>query len=480
MDRRMKKQTPNKVNICDFLERFFILESGRPIEIEPWQKRQIFDPVFSDLDGGGLRKRDLALIGLPKKNGKSTVAAGVACYMLLADGEIDAEVYSAAGDKDQARIVFGQMSKAVKRSPVLRNAVKVYRDAIERKDGGGVYRVLSADAPTAHGLNPSCLIFDELWNQPNRDLYDALTHSPARKNPLHFIITYAGFDQRSLLYDLYQRGLKKEDPRMYMFWSNDNLASWVTEEYLGQQARRLPPGVYQRMHRNLWVDPEGSFITRDDLRRCVNHNLRYHLEAEEGRVYCYAIDLGLVRDRTARVILSKGWESEIRLDSIKVWQGSREDPVLIADVEEDMKTARDMFHPSSFVCDPWQMQATIQRLRWMGTVEEFTFSSSNLAKLSSNLYYLIHNGLLKMPPDKELENELLGLQCVQKTYGWRIDHEAGGYSDRAIALGMAALVLSTMSGPIEGTPEVCGVREELAAIERFVPKSKSDRVMEDF
>lgn len=474
MDRKMKKP---KVDIVTFLEKFFILEDGEPIKIEPWQKEHVFNPVFSDIDERGRRRFDLALIGLPKKNGKSTVAAGVACYMLLADGEVDPEVYSAAGDKDQARIVFSRMSKAVKRSPVLRNAVKVYRDAIERKDGGGVYRVLSADAPTAHGLNPSCVVFDELWNQPNRDLYDALTLSPARANPLNLIITYAGFDQRSLLYELYQEGLKKDDPRFYMFWSHSNLASWITQAYLNQQRRRLPPGVYQRLHQNMWVDPEGSFITRDDLKRCIDHNLRYRLQAEEGRVYVYAIDLGLVRDRTCRVIVSKGQEPELRLDSIRVWQGSREDPVLIADVEEDMEWARTTFHPSAFVCDPWQMQATIQKFRWMGTTE-FTFSTSNLAKLSANLYYLVHNGLVKMPPDKELEDELLGLQCVQKSYGWRIDHEASGFSDRAIALGMGSLILSTMPGPIEGMLEICGVRDGAADISEFVNKVEDD--MEDF
>lgn len=198
-----------QVDVITFLENLFILEDGKPIPLEDWQKDEILKPVFHDVDPEGHRKVNLALIGMPKKNGKSTIAAGVAAYGLLGDGEPDVEIYSCAGDKEQAAIIFKRTKKAFERSPLLRREVKIYKDAIERRDGGGVYQVLSADAPTAHGLNSHFVIWDELWNQRSYDLWEALTHSPARRQPLHFVVTYAGYDEYkgNLLYDLYQRGL---------------------------------------------------------------------------------------------------------------------------------------------------------------------------------------------------------------------------------------------------------------------------------
>ena len=79
------------------------------------------------------------------------------------------------GDKDQAAIIFKKTKAAVERNPLLYQVMKPYRDSIEVPERSSFYQVLSADAPTAHGLNPTCVLADELWNQPNRDLWDALT-----------------------------------------------------------------------------------------------------------------------------------------------------------------------------------------------------------------------------------------------------------------------------------------------------------------
>ena len=236
-------------DICLFLEEQYILEKGRPIKLEPWQKEKVLRPVFETKDERGLRRYNTALIGLPKKNGKSTLSAGVALYMLFIDCE-GAEIYSIAGDKDQAKIIFRKTKEAIERNPLLHESARVLGDSIEIPELGNRYQVLSADAPTAHGLNPTCVLADELWNQPNRDLWDALTISPVVREPLYFITTYAGTDATSLLYELYQMGLKGEDPRFYMFWVEENLASWVKKEYLEQQRRRLPLEVYQRLHEN--------------------------------------------------------------------------------------------------------------------------------------------------------------------------------------------------------------------------------------
>ena len=117
--------------------------------------------------------------------------------------------------------------------PGLGSLVKIYKDAIERVDGNGAYRVLASDSSSAHGGNATCVIWDELWNQPSYDLWEALTHSPARENPFHFIVTYAGYQARSgnLLWDLYSRGMAGEDPKQYTFWRS----VWMRTSQVGSQ-----------------------------------------------------------------------------------------------------------------------------------------------------------------------------------------------------------------------------------------------------
>lgn len=427
-----------KNDICVFLEEQYFLEGGKPIVLEPFQKT-ILRAIFQTKETGGYRKYNLALLGIPKKNGKSTIASGVALYMLFADVS-NAEVYSVAGDKDQAKIIFQMTKRAIERNPILLSSVKIYKDEIAIPSTNSIYKVLSADAPTAHGLNPSCVIFDELWNQPNRDLYDALTQSPVRKEPLTFIVTYAGTDQTSLLYDLYRTGVRKKDPKMYFFWSEKNLSSWVSKDYLNQQRMRLPSGVYQRLHENKWAQGENAFISKAELDICIDPVMKPQLNGRERVRYYLAVDLGLTRDRTVLTVCHKDKESNlIILDYIRTFQGTKQSPVLIGNVEEAILACNKSFNIIKNIFDPWQMKSTAERLRRLIRVEEFTFTSNSIQKLSQNLYYLFHNGLIRIFPHKLLEEELLSLNAEEKSYGWRIDHKSGGFSDHVVSLGMSSM-----------------------------------------
>lgn len=427
-----------KEDICVFLQEQYILEDGSLIKLQEFQKRILKD-VFQTKDKDGKRKYNLALIGIPKKNGKSTLASGVALYMLFCDVP-NAEVYSAAGDKDQAKIIFQMTKKAIERNPILLNSVKIYRDEIVVPSTNSIYKVLSADAPTLHGLNGSGIIFDEIWNQPNRDLYDALTQSPVREEPLTFIVTYAGSDQTSLLFDLYQSGIQKKDSGMYFFWSEDNLADWITPKYLQQQKGRLPSHVYQRLHENKWCQGENAFLTKEEIEQCIDSVLKPQLGGKEKLQYYLAVDLGLVRDRTVLSICHKDPEDRmVYLDFMKTYKGSKKNPVLIGDVEKDILWANQNFNIVRNIFDPWQMKGTAERLKGAIRIEEFNFTSTSIQKLSQNLFYLFHNGLIRIYPHGELEDELLNLNAEEKSYGWRIDHKSGKFSDHAISLGMSAM-----------------------------------------
>lgn len=124
---------------------------------------------------------------------------------------------------------------------------------------------------------------------------------------------------------------------------------------------------------------------------------------------------------------------------MRVWQGSKALPVSIAEVEAELLSLAKRFNIRGIALDPWQLQASLQRLRGTLPVHEFTFTAESVRRLSETLFGLIQTARLRLYPDEALERELLGLNVVQKGYGWRIDHSSGGHDDRAMALGMMAM-----------------------------------------
>jgi phage terminase large subunit-like protein len=407
------------------------------------------------LDEDGLRKINLAVTFLPKKNYKSTLAGGIAGYGLLCDGESEVEIYGTAGSRDQARIVFGQTVKAFRRSPILLNEVNIFKDAIERKDGSGFYKVLSAEGPLQHGLNPHFVVWDEIWNQPNYALWEALTHSPARKQPLHYVTSYVGYRPWAgdLCYDLFTAGKSGKDKRMHFFYSQKNLASIVTPEYLEQQRRRLPEHIFRRLHKNEWTTGSGTFLNKADIDAAISSELEQKFQGEPGLSYFLALDLGLRRDRTVVAVVHKDPDNGlIILDHLYTFEAPKGREVQISDVEQHILDLAQSFPLSGIVFDPWQSIRTKQRLEEKGLrIEEFIFSGTNLTKLTQNLFSLFRDRRIKIFEHRELVKELLSVQIVEKSYGYRIDHQAGAHDDCVVALGMAALAAmqtKAESGPI--------------------------------
>ena len=364
-------------------------------------------PVFEKRNGR--RRWDTFLNGLPKKNGKSTLAACVATCALLLD-DPNPEVLGTAGDKDQARIIFNFTRKAIERSPSLRPFVKFYRDAIERIDGEGVYRALASESSGAHGQNATCVIWDELWNQPSYDLWEALTHSPARANPFHFITTYSGYQARSgnLLWDLYSRGLAGDDPRMYMFWRSGpdaNLASWVTPEYLESQRRRLPDHIYRRLHMNEWSVAEGTKVFRIPA-ECWQGAFE---DSVPGGRYAVGIDLAKVRDFTSWCVVRTDVRPFRLVDFGKL-------PHIDYTKQVDLLAATlgRFGNPKALVDAGAAGTAVIEMMRESGMrVEEFRFTSESKAQIVTDLAVGFEQRKLLLPRAGRTLNESRAVQDLE-------------------------------------------------------------------
>jgi phage terminase large subunit-like protein len=314
--------------------------SGKPLQFEPWQQA-FLNEAFEVDPHTGLRVYNEVLLGIPRKNGKSTMAAGISLYLLLADDEDGPEVYNAAGAKDQARVVYQQAKQFVQASPSLEDYLLVKRSEIECPENMGVLRVLSSRSDLQHGSNPSGNVVDELWAHKTDDLYTALTSgTAAREHPFTLICTTAGFDEESPLGLLYNKALTLEVERptpfltiardrengFLMYWyavpddiafdvkdpevvKQANPASWVTPRYLRREMNK--PSMrfieYRRWHANQWTESEDAWLEgsvwdacRDQLVDGQPVHVLLHL-----RPAGVAVDMGEVYDSTGRVIAQR-------------------------------------------------------------------------------------------------------------------------------------------------------------------------------
>ena len=148
---------------------------GVPFELLPWQDKIICD-IFGTVKENGYRQYNTAYVEIPKKNGKSELAAAVALLMTCGDGEWGAEVYGCASDRQQASIVFDVAVDMVDQCPALKKRIKPIMSVkrLVYQPTNSFYQVLSAEAYTKHGLNVHAVIFDELHAQPNRELFDVM------------------------------------------------------------------------------------------------------------------------------------------------------------------------------------------------------------------------------------------------------------------------------------------------------------------
>lgn len=225
--------------VCDFVEHLPTTDTGKPFVLYPWQRDAIMEfYATKDIDDTGdlLRHYAYLYLEIPKKNGKSELAAALGIYHLFADGELNAEVYVCAADRDNASIIFNAAVYMLTSAPwaakmIARNELHIvesrrlieYRRKITTPNGGskwvtlGKLKVLSSEAYSKHGYKPSCVIFDELHAQPNRNLWDIMTFGSGsgRRQPVYIVLTTAGDDpdRNSIGWEIHDKAVSIRDAR---------------------------------------------------------------------------------------------------------------------------------------------------------------------------------------------------------------------------------------------------------------------------
>ena len=421
--------------------------AGKPFWLFPWQERVVRD-IFGILDERGKRQFRTAYVEIPKKNGKSELAAAIALYLLYADREPSAEVYGAAADRQQASIVFDVAHQMVKMTPGLMKRSKIIgaTKRIVNYSNSGFYQVLSAEVATKHGLNVSGLVFDELHAQPNRKLYDVLTKGSgdAREQPLYFLITTAGTDRESICYELHQKARdildgRKIDHTFYpvvyglgddedwqdeenWYKCNPSLGQTITIERVRDMYREAvdnpaEENVFKQLRLNMWVSsltrfmPENIYNLGDDP---------IDLEALKGRDCYGGLDLSSTGDITAFVLMfPPGDEDEkyimlpffwvpedtipirVRRASVPydVWKqqgylmATEGNVVHYGFIEEFIKELGETYHIKEIAVDRWNATMLTQNLEGDGfTMVPFGQGYASMSPPTKEFYKLLMEG----------------------------------------------------------------------------------------
>ena len=304
--------------------------AGKPFHLLPWQEQLVRD-VFGVLKPNGYRQFNTAYCEIPKKMGKSELAAAIALLLCCADGEQRAEVYGCAADRQQASIVFEVAADMVRMCPALNKRVKILTATkrIVFEPTNSFYQVLSAEAYSKHGFNIHGVLFDELHTQPNRKLYDVMTKGSgdARMQPLYFLITTAGTDTHSICYEVHQKAKdilegRKIDPTFYpviygaaddddwtdpAIWKKANPSLGVTVgidkvQAACESAKQNPAeeNSFRQLRLNQWVKQTVRWMPMHIWDKCA-----FAVDPEElkGRVCYGGLDLSSTTDITAFVLV---------------------------------------------------------------------------------------------------------------------------------------------------------------------------------
>lgn len=412
--------------------------AGQPLVFRDWQK-ELTRSLFATRTDGRL-KHKIALIGLPRKQGKSAWLSSIALEHLVL-GPQGGEIYSCAADRDQAKIVFGTVKEMIRLEPELQ-FLQVYRDAIYNPKNGTSYRALSAEAFTKEGLSPTFVAFDELHAQPNRELFDVMSLAMgARQEPMLVAITTAGVKtdssgRDSLCYDLYNYGKRTvtgevDDPSFFFAWyeGDENLdyrteAAWVAAnpgygdicaaDDFASAVLRTPEAEFKTKRLNIWTSTQTAWLPSGTWESLVDKER----EPIAGEDVILAFDGAFSNDSTALVAWFLGGDKP-HLMVVGLWERPQDADntwhVPVAEVEQTIiNTARDSrFSVCEIVFDPARWQRTFMVLDEEGLpVVSYPNSAERMVPATQKFYEAVVNGSFTHDGDERLARHINN--CVTK------------------------------------------------------------------
>lgn len=331
----------------EFIERFCKHSkgewAGHAIKLELFQKAYI-SALFGFIDKDtGLRRFRETLFMVGRKNGKSTLLAGIALYMLIGDHEPGAEIYSVATKKDQARIIFDETRNMVSQSPQLRSLIRKRKTDLYCDSVMGKMQALGKNSDTLDGLNSNCVVMDELHGVRDRNLYEVLKQSQsARRQPLMIMITTAGTIRECIFDDMYTYakniidGTVKDDTFLPVIYELDKREEWKNPKAwqkanpgLGSIKKVEDLEVKVNRAKNSPNDLKGILVKDFNIRETsasvwlsfdeINNERDYQIERFYNSYAIGGADLSITTDLTCATLLMMDKETEERFVSQMYW-----------------------------------------------------------------------------------------------------------------------------------------------------------------
>lgn len=444
------------VRVVEFFRKFLCHSkgefAGKPFELLDWQRDDLVYPLFGWLRPDGTRRYRRAYVEIPKKNGKSTFAAGLGLYMLVGDREPGAHVFSAAADREQASIVHGEAIHMVDASPALSARLELNRSTknIHFPQTRSFYRALSSTPASKEGFDGHCCIIDELHIWRGRELWDALRYmGRARRQSLIFVITTAGADMQSVCreqhdyaqgildgritddrYFAYIREATKEeieqrgvDDRELWHKANPSMGITINEDDFArdvEEAKQTPTAYssFLRYSFNVWATAENPWLRLEDWHACGDDFTPDDLVGQS----CWAgLDLAKILDITALSLVFRdpddedlyrqlcwAWlpeaTAEERRDLAPYYLWAEQGWLTLTDgdvcdyaaIKAKIKELADTYRIRELAFDPWNAEDTTQQLEADLGIKRYEFRQtiSNFAHPTQEYERLVRSGRL--------------------------------------------------------------------------------------
>lgn len=476
--------------VCRFLEGHCVHTKGRwigkPFRLMEWERSLIYELFETDADGR--RRYREALIGIPKKNGKTELAAALALYFLIADSEPAPEIYCVANSDEQADLVFGAAKTMCELSPTLSKVTEVYKDTIfVPKRPGAKLKRLSAAVGTNDGLNVYVAINDELHeftDTKGRALFDVISNGvAAREEPMIISITTAGHDLESLCGEKYQYGRKVEsgeidDPAFYFRWyqapkemdwrdpeaweiANPSYGITVQADFYEDQIRRKRPATFQRYFLNIWTDTEDPWLPDGSWAACNIGAFEFDPTAP----MWVGVDVAAFQDSTA--VVTAQWHGPQLRVKARIWERpinpATGQPVEgwvlpLAEVENHLRDLHRDYNLAAIGFDKRFMIGSAPQLEAEGLpMLMVPQSNDRMVPAFQQLYELVTQGLLAHDGDPAFARHIANgtrLEVSGGEGGWRVTKKRTKKKIDACYATAIAIAVLDQGVPEEPAPSV--------------------------
>lgn len=449
-------------------------------KLDEWQREDFaaLDPGWRTVAGqkpeGEPKLR--AWLERPRGHSKTSDLAASICWALFASKRTIRGI-AAAADKDQAALLKTAIQTLVRANPWLERILCVTAWRVENLHTGSTLEIISSDAASSYGHLVDFIVADEVCHWANRDLFDSLLSSAAKKaNCLFLCISNAGFAES---WQWQVREAVRQDAAWHFSRLDGPRASWITPDRLAEQRRLLPKIAFDRLWMNQWSAGIGDALSETDITSALRLSGPLSLP-EKGWCYFAGLDIGLSRDaaslcvvgkhigfseshekprtltRTQEIRIECGLADEplpeydevfqpgtgrLKLCRLNVWRptDSATGKVKIEEIESMIVALSQRFRLRIGV-DPWQAAYLVQRLQDRDAqIEPINFTADNLKSMCSATLEAFSEANLDLYADPDLLRDLRGLKVVEKSYGVRLDSVRGinGHGDSATALAIS-------------------------------------------